>query len=158
MAEPEPQEIMIFTKPWQGYVPGERAGFSPSACRALFDGGVARYKRQELNVSNLPAAMLGKLKTLLGMDGDPVNREEPQGKPFPPHDLLTREPAGSPSGASGPPPPTPGVEAGAPTEAPVEGTSWPPPGVGEVPQAMAAGVAEEPARPDELVGKPRRHR
>lgn len=145
---------MVFQQPWQGYVPGERAGFSADACRKLYDAGVARYLDKKLNIMSLGADVMHKLRSMLGSDetGMPVQVPEPQGfQQIPGHDLLTQEPHGSPSGRTGAPPPsvTPHDGSPAPVPAPTQtggGTQWPAPMVGDAPP-------EEAARPDELLGR-----
>lgn len=136
---------MVFKKPWNGYVPGERAGFDDGpegAANKLFDAGVARFIDEKRNVMNLGAATIAKLKQVFGSDssGAPVVLPEPEGREVPSHELFNREPVGSPSGPSGPPPPSV-----TPTHVEGQGgTAWPPP----------AGADQDlPARPDELLGK-----
>lgn len=142
---------MVFQQPWQGYVPGERAGFSADACRKLYDAGVARYLDKKLNIMNLGADVMHKLRDfVLGSDetGMPVQMQEPQGfRQVPGHELLTQEPHASPSGRAGAPPPsvTP-HESAAPVVQADGGTQWPAPAVGDAPPG-------ESARPDELLGK-----
>ena len=152
---------MIFLKPWQGYVPGERAGFSVEACNRLYDAGVAKYLKQDMNIQSIPSAMVTKFLQVFGGGGNtapgvdtaglPVAVELPPAPDVPGHELLTREPHGSPSGRTGPPPPTPGVAPGPPVSA-ATGTNWPPPD-----EAGAnAQQQEEAARPDALIGKKRK--
>jgi len=150
---------MIFLKPWQGYVPGERAGFSDEACTRLYDAGVAKYLSQDKNILSIPSAMVNKFLQVFGgsnaapavdAQGLPVANALPPSREVPGHELLTREPVGSPSGPSGPPPPTPGVAPGPPVSA-ATGTAWPPPD-----EAGANARQEESARPDELLGKKRK--
>jgi|GEM_PF-5316610 len=148
---------MIFIRPWnaQGYVPGERAGFSPETCRALYDAGLARYIDPKLNVMNLGADVIAKIKNfVLGQDaqGAPVQQPEPSGwsPGVHPQELASREPEGSPAGKAPPPPPSVApthVSAASPSG---DGTQWPPaPSAGDAP-------AEESARPEELVGRKKR--
>lgn len=151
---------MIFLVPYDGYVPGERAGFSEAACTRLYDAGVAKYINNEKNLLSLPSAMMNKLSAFFGGSGGnaapaidaqglPVNNPLPPAQQVHPAELLNHEPVGSPSGRTGPPAPTPGVKPGPPVTS-ADGTAWPPP------DEVGVNVQEEPARPDELLGKKRK--